>query len=898
MSGKEAPMNGLDPFVTVHSETGAFRTITSDLLAETYLAPRAEAFDLNAVLSVEGQPWSASMAVAPMETAKAVSSALRSLAMATKSLSPDEVDLSGLDQDSRLYRHLAALCDLWRQSPAALSEDLQVYAHVLRSSATDALEPLPLVTAEPCDFASPIELSLHAHLLEHHGLASEAFRQEWAMRRSPLVTGAPEKTSLWRVQQGLTGADIAPAPLDKSLSFFALRDEAEEADFAAARAQRLIDEGVAPHEIAILVPDEVGYFAQLRRAFDALGVPISGLPDLPVRRDIAGETLLHLLLCLQSPAPAMALASIYISPLMPWPAATGLQLAREVMQGRFDPYAAKLLTGRAKRLYGILRSNVSQTPSGILEALDQAAQNLSDDPDFREDITQFRSKLTVVRGLLSQSRTLDWAGLFRMATPGSAKPTSSDPFVEGVSVFTETAMPWRPARHLIALGMSGNRWPRTVSASPLFLDGELQLLRETTGLCVETRGDALARRLKKLRRQFLCGSETLTLLRPVFAANGSRQPPAAALSLVARTIADEANGTEEEETLIHDLRSIPAERWPFAHRFVAANNEAQLLPEDGVLHLDRDLLRRRLAEDGLMRPQSPSRLETLLVSPLAWSLSEFGAEPVTWAPEGLNIMVAGTIAHDVLEFLFPKDTPLPDHDQIETAVPELLMAAIRKYAPFLQRSIWAVEREGLTRDIRIAAHAWRDTLEALGARVIDNEIDLRGEALGILLRGRADCLLQLPDGSLLVVDHKKSGTPRRRSRLEAGWDLQLGLYRAMLMHPEKTGPMLEAALAGNPTIGVAYHLINDQGVLLEGLEPPDGVVTVMHGEISGQAMGMLETRLTEVSEGLIRLNAEDDRKFFEQTAKLAPYALYASPLVSRFMMPATDQIDDLEELDD
>lgn len=893
-------MNGLDPFVTVHFESGAFRSITSDLLAETYLAPLTEEFDLNAVLSVEGQPWSGSMAVAPAETAAAISFALRSLAMATKSLSPDEVDLSGLDQDSRLYRHLSSLCDLWRQSPAALSEDLQVYAHVLRSSAVDALESLPLVTSEPCAFASPLERSLHTHLLEHHGLASEPFLQEWAARKSPLLFGAQEGTSLWRVQQGLTGGNIVPAPIDESLSFFAVRDEAEEADFAAARAQRLIDEGMAPNEIAILMPDEVGYFAQIRRAFDALGVPISALPDLPVRRDIAGETLLHLLLCLQSPAPAMALASIYISPLMPWPAVTGLQLSREVMQGRFDPYTAKLLTGRAKRLYGLLRSNVSQTPAGILETLDEAAHNLSDELELREDIAAFRSKLTALRGVLSQGGTLDWAVLFRMAMPSSAKPMSSDAFVEGVSVFTESAMPWRPARHLIALGMSGNRWPRTVSASPLFLDGELKLLHEKTGLCVETRGDALARRLEKLRRQFLCASETITLLRPVFAANGSRLPPAAALSLVARTIGDAVNGTEDEETLIHDLRSIPQERWPFAHRLVEADGEAKPMaaPEDGVLHLDRDLLRRRLAEDGRMRPQSPSRLETLLVSPLAWSLSEFGAEPVTWAPEGLNVMVAGTIAHDVLEFLFPKDATLPDHDEIEASVPELLTAAIRKHTPFLQRSIWAVEREGLTRDIRNAAHSWRDTLQALGANVIDNEIELRGEALGILLRGRADCLLQLPDGSLLVVDHKKSGTARRRARLEAGWDLQLGLYRAILMRSEKTGPVLEAALAGKPRIGVAYHLINDQGVLLEGLEPPDGVVTVMHGEISGQAMMMLGSRLAEVGAGLIRLNTENDRTFYEKTANLAPYALDASPLVSRFMIPATDQIDDVEDIHD
>ncbi|WP_372922699.1 PD-(D/E)XK nuclease family protein, partial [Roseovarius sp.] len=166
------------------------------------------------------------------------------------------------------------------------------------------------------------------------------------------------------------------------------------------------------------------------------------------------------------------------------------------------------------------------------------------------------------------------------------------------------------------------------------------------------------------------------------------------------------------------------------------------------------------------------------------------------------------------------------------------------------------------------------------------------------LRGRADCLLQLTDGSLLVIDHKKSGTARRRARLEAGWDLQLGLYRAMLIRPEKTGPVLGAVLAAAPKVGVAYHLINDQGVLLEGLEPPDGLVTLITGDISGHAMDLLVTRLAEVGSGLIRLNTENDRTFFEKTAHLAPYALDASPLVSRFIMPDTDTREGLEDIDE
>lgn len=893
-------MYDLEPFVTVHPGTGAFRAITPDLLAETYLAPRPQAIDLNAVLADAAFPWSASMAVAPLETAAAVSAALRSLAVATNGLSPDEVGLGELDRDSRLFKHLAALCDLWRRAPDALPEDLQVYAHVLACASDDALELLPQIIGVPCSFATPIERRLHAQLLDHHGLAAEGFRREWAERRAPLLTGAAEGTSLWRAQQGLTGASIPSGPLDDSLAFFALRDEAEEADYAAARAQRLIDRGVQPHDIGLLVPDEIGYVTQLRRAFDAAGVPLSGLPAQPDRRDIAGETLLQLLLCFQAPAPAMALASLYISPLMPWPTDTGVQLSREVMKGRFEPFAARSLTGRAQRFYELVRSNIAQTPNGIRQALEQAAQLLSDAVEQREAVAAFRAKLGTLRAELAGSPSLDWTALYRVATPTTSKLSSSEAFVEGVSVFTEGAMPWRPARHLIAMGMSGNRWPRAVSASPLFLDGELELLREKTGLAIETRSDALARRIEKLRRQFLCATESLTLLRPVFEPSGNRQAPAAALSLVARTVGNGAKSSENAESLIHDLRALPRENWPFTHRLVEASAEPQprAMPEDGVLRLGRDLLRRRFADDGRMRPQSPSRLETLMVSPLAWSLSEFGAEPVIWAPDGLNVMVSGTIAHDVLEFLFPKDMPLPGHDQIDAAVPELLSSAIRKYAPFLQRSIWAVEREGLLRDIRTAAHAWRDTLEGLGARVIENEIGLQGEALGILLRGRADCLLQLEDGSLLVVDHKKSGTPKRRARLEAGWDLQLGLYREMLKRPEKTGEVLEAALAGCPTIGVAYHLINDQGVLLEGFRAPDGIVTVVEGEISKQAMGRLIIRLAEVRAGLIRLNSEDDRKFFEKTANLAPYALDASPLVSRFMMLGAETDDSMEDIDD
>jgi hypothetical protein len=117
----------------------------------------------------------------------------------------------------------------------------------------------------------------------------------------------------------------------------------------------------------------------------------------------------------------------------------------------------------------------------------------------------------------------------------------------------------------------------------------------------------------------------------------------------------------------------------------------------------------RLDKDGNPRRQSPSRLEKLMVSPLAWTLAEFGAEEVVWAPETYDHILSGTLAHEVLEYLFPKESPLPNDVEITAKAPRLLDQAVRKYAPFLNSPLWKVERQGLERDIIRAAKKWRAT---------------------------------------------------------------------------------------------------------------------------------------------------------------------------------------------
>jgi ATP-dependent helicase/nuclease subunit B len=171
----------------------------------------------------------------------------------------------------------------------------------------------------------------------------------------------------------------------------------------------------------------------------------------------------------------------------------------------------------------------------------------------------------------------------------------------------------------------------------------------------------------------------------------------------------------------------------------------------------------------------------------------------------------------------------------------------------------------------------------LNARILGNETWLYGDAHGIRIRGKADTILGLPDGTVIIVDHKKSATAGRRKRMEKGWDLQVGLYGAMLSRPfRREGDGLDAVI-GRP-LGIAYHLMNDGGVLTSGV----ALTAAAKGRDMGDAVNVhavtrLTERLTQVGGGQIVLNTTSDRDFFIKEAGFTPYALQNSPLIAAFM---------------
>lgn len=863
----------LDPLLYAHPLTGAVMPVMTDLLSETYLAPRAEAWDIEGALADPSAPWAESLQIAPTETQGAVERAQRGVMQATPGLDP-----AGLTPDrlppSRAKRHLEALRNVWAAT-GTLPADLAVIRHVLSCTADQALAALPVLDPADDPFATPAEAALAAQLCRHHGPAPSARLEAWRARQPQGAAAG----ALSHVQRNLLAGAGAVAR-DGTLGFFALRDSLAEAQCAAALARRMLEDGRADQasDIALLVPETPTRLAHLAEAFADQGLPLSGLPEAAGLRDLAGEVAALALRCLRPPAPAMALASLAVLPLMPWPAATGAALTRDLMRGDYRPRAADLLPDKAAMLWQALRSGAT-TGAQLAFKLGLLAESLTAPPGLEPARSAAQGLLRRLQAAVGDGAP-DWQALSRLATLSTPSAPPGLRLLDGVSLLPASDLPWRGARHLIVTGFAAGVYPPGVPTSPFFLDSETALIRDTLGLHLPSREAALRRGLALFARQIGAASESATFLCPQRDGMGRPLAPPMTLSLIAHLLEGGEKG------LVQDLTAQPPALWPTAHRSVPPlPAPVAPLPADGLVHLGRrDLLRLHQDEAGRAKPQSPSRLEALLVSPLAWFLGETDAIDIPWAPETLDIMLAGTLAHHVLEHVFAPDATLPDPADLPGLTETHLAQGIARHAPFLAAAEWQLERETLRREALRAAQVWHGILGETRARILKNEFELEGNAHGIDIRGRADCILLLGDGRLVIVDHKKSGSTRRRMRMRAGWDLQIGLYRAMLARPIRAeGDGLDLVAGQSPAI--AYHLLNDGTVLASGLDPaPSGRVEGVEGDISAKAVALLQTRLAEVGGGSIRLNGTEDEAAFGKTAALTAYALDASPLLRRFMV--------------
>lgn len=832
--------------------------------------------------------WTASLRVAPEETQKAVEDGLRRVLTA---LPPDQSRQRLLDAGlpHRGQGHLRDLLTLVAALDGALPADLMI----LREALAPGNVPLRLIRVTHLRDWPRLD-AWQQDLIDslNRDVPVREEDREWArlLMICHKLPGAAATSSLRDLQDRLFEADGVVTSRDASVQWVGVRDLREEVEVAAGMVQERMrrDASLSPGDFGLLLPADPDYLNQVAAVFGETGLPLAGLTRHPMTRDLGRETILHFLYCRQKPAPAMALAALFTSPLLPWDEAIGLSLAQAVMNGDYGFRLPEDATREAVEVLRLVRET-QDTPDVLIRDLKAFLGLLRREGSLERHHARAMAAVAAVVAGIASSGTVHWPTLRSLVLPHPLEDEVETAHSrEGIAVTLEHEEPWRGCRHLLVLGFNAGRYPAGAKVSPLWSTVDQATLAALPGVAMDTPEAALRHGRRLFQRQLAAAEEGCTFLISRRTAMGEPLSPSESLVFMQRLLAPDADPEglvleldRQEDRLGVTALALADDAPPMPPRALLAND----------LTLTGNLLEIGSREKGKPRAQSPSSLEGLMVSPLAWLLKRLGAEPQHWVPEAPHVTVRGSLAHQVFEWLFPAGHEVPGEQEVGERVPSLFAEAINREAPFLRAAHYTVERGNLEREIREAALAWRGVLQALDARVLASEIWLEGWLDRQPIHGQADTILKLPNGRLLVVDFKKSSSRSRRERMRMGFDSQVELYRIML---ETGGPVgagqeaLRQEIAQAPAADVLYFMMNDRTVLTDAPRREAWGIpnwTVLENNVSAEALALIRNRIGEVSRGLVRLNRPGDEEFFNKSGKVTPYALDVSPLI-RLFMPA------------
>ncbi len=857
-----------------------------------YLAPAREG-DWDALFHacLEDMPtafWAESYQLAAQETAAGVEAALCNVITALEPGS--DFDISGMNElPVRLQKILKDVLQLATNLKGALPDHLSTMKELVAADVGGAFQSVLVYSDAEAPALNRWQALLVEKLNRDAGVSCDK-DIEAILQRLFSGTGQIDSSSnLAQLQVGLYESSAQKYAVDESLQWVGVRDFLEEAEVAAGMVQTMLAENadLKPSDIGLLLPDSFEYALATDDAFSLAGLALSGLPSEHWKRDLGREALFHFLYCQQKPAPAMALAVCLASPLMPWPREEGAKLAQDVMDGDYRLKPFYRASKEARSMLDLIRGD-AEKPETLIEVLQVFVSLLDEGEAFSGHVQQAKTTMQSLCTMLGNMQDIDWAALRLTANPQTITTGGTSNFnLEGVTVWREGQEPWRPVRFLIVLGFSRGHYPAPAASSVVFSADDLKLIKEHVGLSLLTPQDESRHKRARFKRQLAAVSEFISFLIPQMDSSGAPQSPSESL------------------VFMRELLDIPKDDSPIltldaeidrAHiRFLAQSVDQTPIPPRDLISDDikfgSNLLALRKDKDGNIKPESPSSLEALMVSRLAWMLRRLDAEPLGWAPETPNVMLLGTLAHEAFEHLFAKGRATPEKAEIAKRLEGIMDDAIAQHAPFMTSPQWKVERQTLIAGTTRAAEAWSDILHSLSAEVLGCEEWLQGKLKDVAIHGQVDVLLGLPNNRLLVVDYKRSSSSSRRPRMEKGYDSQANLYRTMLQTggPKDTEHGEIASRFQNASqTGVVYYMLNDQIALSDTLLAESAKTPgwdSLQENVSANAMKLIEKCLIEVKAGSLRLNREGDEEFFEKQAGVKPYALANSPLISLFMLP-------------
>jgi len=834
--------------------------------------------------------WTESLSVAPVETAKAIKSSLIQIISATDPMA--DIEVTGLDElPDRPRRHLKDLFQLAKSLEGQWPQELSMMRMLFSAISDDALHIIRVYRCVVSPHLTRWQVELVEKLNQNANNSDLTYDEKFTQILNDVLSNnisGKLGSSLHVLQERLYENVTDKSEVDESVQWVGTRDFLQEAEITAGMVQTMLNQNpdLEPAHIGLLIPDRFEYARALDDACTPGGIAFSGLPVERRLRDLGREVVFHFLYCRQEPTPIMAMATCLTSPLMPWSRQEGARLAQKVIDGDYQLRSLHLDRPKARKMLNLLRDGDNE-PASLVDALSQFVLLLEGGKNLEKHVLQAKKAIEQLKVILKDDATIDWTELRQTVSPDFITSAKSPDFnLEGVTVWLESQEFWRPVKHLIVLGFTKGHYPSVLANDPVFSVDDLKNIRELTGLQVSTPSEVLANRRIRFKRQLGAVAESITFLVPHHDTRGESQSPSESLVFMHQLF--KGSGTVDERILDLDNASDQPRirHLAFANR-ASPQSPREILVED--LNFDRNLMALG-GDEGQLKRESPSSLETLMISRLAWLLRRLRAEPLLWTPESATPALLGTLAHAVFEGLFRPEESLPDRDVIPGRVRTLLQDATLSLAPFLLTPEWQVELRNFTTETIKAAQAWRDVLRQLGADVLANETWLQGTWSEIPIHGQTDLLLGLPENRLLVVDYKRSKSTSIRPRMEKGYDIQASLYRVMLEsggpRKDEEGTLLNRIRKSTET-GVVYYMLNDQVSLSDSRLPESGNVPgwyVLENEVAGEAMEGIKQRVEEVSTGEVRLNRQGDVDSLEKQTGIKPYALETSPLIELFTM--------------
>lgn len=696
--------------------------------------------------------------------------------------------------------------------------------------------------------------------------------------QSSLQKTLPNSANLFAETARRLFTNAEPVAKPATFNGIVCRDQFEECTALASIVQQALDSGIMPNQMAVIYPAWSDYPSWLQDSFAQAGIGVTNLPKVETQYDWLSSLLRELMVLQHEQFPPLAWKSVLSNPLMPWANAI---VANRIVDVKWAASthcenSSALADKFAHGLLSLLRQPCLDEKA-LLKWLAEIAEHLQFIPHMGFLKKEWLKQLDKITIILTNNAQLDFKKqcqlLIALWQPSVMQLTQDKvAYLNSVTFLNEQEHLPFAVQHLFVVGFNQGAYAQNVPklAKKTVINHQgWSILSDKLGFVWDTFETQIQFSQRQLKNSLSQATDSLTILAAQQSFDGGElflSETALDLALCFAKPCD-VDSIDIFTPLIQSTH-------PFV-KYITTTIPAKYTHVPTNLKFEHNLLTLHNTVD-YERAESPSSLEKMMVSPLAWVLDRQGLTDSSWQIQTLDIMLQGTIAHKVFELYETHQTEVFS----EFLYQQLFEQAIVEDAVFLQSPLWRMERTQLFQQVKPAFEQFTNWLHDNDWQIIDAEKHLTGTLWNLPVRGVSDAILQ-QQTTTLILDYKKSKSPDRIKRLQHGFDLQTYIYRALYQQMSGANKVHSGYFNLNDCVMVLDEAIDNSSLM--SIEAPD--ISLI--QQSQNAITHIKQRLDELASGEVMLNTLADENEWEKVG-IKAYPLKDNPVIKRFMKPAEE----------